>query len=192
MGGCANEKGSIRQAIDAVSVSAILNVTKGFDLSAAYNHVFLSNSIYKNRIVYGLSGDPVYFLLGMQFRTRNFLVAANYDIQNNGDLTYVKKSNSGLEVVSKTVVYSGNGFELAGQYDYKKWRFLGGVNIKKPEQDADQLMDPGFQRHLIFYGLQYRHSKPLTIFFEGRIEDSKDANGLQLPDANMVGLRINL
>ena len=187
-----DENDSIRQAVDAASISAICNVAGGFNLSVAYNHVFLANSFYRNRVIYGLNGDPAYFLVGAQYRSGNFMLAANYVMQHDGDLTNIKNTNSGLEVVTKSVVYSGSGFELAGQYDYKRWRFLGGVNIKKPEQDTDHLMDPDFHRHLIFYGVQYRHSMPLTIFFEGRIEDSKDANGIRLPDANMVGLRINL
>jgi len=187
-----DENDSIRQNIDAASASAILTIAEGFDLSAAYNHVYLSNSLYRNRVVYGLNGDPAYYLLGAQYKSRNFLVAANYVIQHDGDLTYVKNDNSTLGLVSKTVVYSGKGFELAGQYDYKRWRFLCGVNIKKPERDADQLLSADFHRYLLFYGIQYRHSKPLTIFFEGRKEDSYDANGLRLPSANMLGLRINL
>ena len=184
----AKSDSSIR-TMDAASVSAILTVTKGFDLAVAYNHVFIADAYFKNEIVYGLKNNPNYLLLGAQYKNKHILLAVNYAFQKYGDLTNVKTINSSGNVIYKTVVYSGSGFEGVGQYNYKKWIALGGVNLKSPARDENKLMSGAFNRQHFFYGIQYRTTKSLTIFFEGRIEDSKDANGIQLPDANMIGLK---
>ncbi len=183
---------SVKQVVDAANVSVIVSIYKGFDLAIAYNKTYLSKGITNNKIVYGLNGNPSYLMLGGQFRNKNLLIAANYVTQKYGDYANQDYNDSLNNTLTHSVVYSGTGLEIVAQGFYKRWSILTGTNLKNPEQDEQHFLNSGFQTHLIFYGLQYFLTPKIYCYFEGRVENSKDVNGVKIGGTNVIGITVGL
>lgn len=182
---------SLNSHLNSLGASAIIDIYKGFDVAVGYHHVFMNSNYTDPDLIYGLSGDPDFFIVGAQYLNKGLRVSVNYAMQHHGDLTTVQVTDS-TGSYDMTSVYSGTGFEAAASYVYQKWKFLAGINLKDPEQDQNEYQSSDFGKSIIFYGLQYRPVKNIATFFEGRVDNSKDANGNALPGLNMIGVRIDI
>ncbi len=186
-----NQVDTLISNISSIGSSVIIDVYKGFDVAVGYHQLFFNNNYYSPDIVYGLSSDPYYFLVGAQYKNKGLLVGVNYCMQKHGDLTKVEQSDT-TGTYTITSIYSGTGLEAVASYEYRKWKVLVGINQKAPEQDENKIQSNDFGKSIVFYGLQYRPVKDIALFFEGRTENSTDANGNKLPDLNMIGVRVDL
>ena len=181
---------SLNNNINSAGGSVIIDIIKGFDFAFGYQQVFFNENYFNPDLVYGLTSNPSYLIVGTQFKNQNLKVGVNFASQMHGDLTTASYVDSNINKKA-TVVYSGTGLEVIGDYKFNKWKFQTGVNWKLPQQDENKILSSGFERQIIFYGVGFYPVKNIALIFEGRYENSHDADGNTIPNTNMIGLRID-
>ena len=171
--------------VDGIGGAIRYHLTPAFTLGAAYQTSFVSNNIIENTI--GFDGDPTYYCLGIRYFKNDLLLALVLAKQTNGDLT-VGDIN---EEEYPSVIYDDIGLEVAANYFWNKFRFLGGINFEWPETEGLPI-SPKFKSRDYIFGVEYHTSRLSYLYSEYRIERGFNFIGASSPDVFTLGLRIDL
>lgn len=164
--------------INSAGASLIYKFPYNINGGIAFNEVFL-NPDFGNRIR-GLNSNPIYTSFGVNYSSDKLFLGINYAYEKNGDLEQVKDS---------TLMYSGNGIEIAAKWKpFDKWSILGGVNYKHPF-NVDELINKSFNRLVYFYGLQFEPFDHLLFYLEGAFDRSVTSKGESIPDNISTGIK---
>ncbi len=106
-------------------------------------------------------------------------------------LTYsIQSSHDGRTVDTVSVVFDAKGLEFFGYYDLgRRFRISGGFNYLDP--DPTPPLDPNFRvRYGVIGGAFYFNAQTL-IYAEWKIEDSVSPEGAAVPNALVIGVRLD-
>jgi predicted porin len=184
--------------IDGYGFSAQLNLSKQLKVGAAFNEAFIEDTVINQHQVLGLTGQPTYLSVGASYNSDKLSLAMVYAHETNGDLTqgYINDSIQG--VLTPTVVFNADGFELYGKYDFGKIDALVGYNNYDPHvQDittptGQKPVSPDFKRHYIILGLEYHPIKGAYFYAEQRISTGKTPLGTDEFDVLTLGIWIDV
>ena len=159
----------------AAGLSAVMTLQNDFTLGIAYNGANVDDTAGLRRI--GLDGDARATLIG----TRAF-----------GDKWYagfIYSRLSNHETTDEGVYFDGSGSELYAQYNFTgRWWAVGGYNALEPDDDQRQAGDYRIRYGVL--GLRYSLDEfRRMIFFNLRLDDSRNADGSKGSNVVTIGLR---
>lgn len=151
----------------------------GLTLGAAGNVGDVPDTISK--VILGAKEHEVAVVFGAAIQRPRWYAAVTYSIQDSHDA---------VNVDTLTVAFDATGFEAIAYYDVaRRFRISGGFNALSP--DVLGPLHPDFRiRYGVIGGAFYFNSQTL-VYAEWKIEDSVNEYGNDVPNALVVGVRLD-
>ena len=171
------------QAFNGFGFSLQAQVLPGLEIGGAYNKTYFSPA---DTELFFHGGGTEYWALGAKGAWRNLEWGAVWVKQTNGDLASVPDPNGGPVPIA--VGFSASGVELFSKFKFGNATLIGGFDDYIP-RDLSPLINPNFKTRYAIIGAEYHFSPSGYVFFESRLGDTINAEGLGGFDAAAIGFR---
>jgi len=174
--------GDTSQAFNGFGFSLQATALPGLTIGGAYNKTYFNSTLTETV----LHGGTDYWAFGGKGTWRNLEWGADYVRQNNGDLAFIPNPTGGPETIA--VGFSANGIEIYSRVKFGKFAVVGGFDDYIPF-DLSPLINPNFKTRYAILGAEWHISPSGYAYFESRLGDTTDAQGMGGYNAAALGFR---
>ncbi len=170
------------QAFNGFGFSLQAKVLPGLQIGGAYNKTYFDHFL----VTTALHGGTDYWTVGGKGTWRNLEWGAVWAREARGDLVFIPEPGGGPSTVA--VGFSANGVELYSRLKFGKLSAVLGFEDYIPF-DLSTLINPNFKTRYAVLGAEWHISPSGYAFFESRLGDTTDAQGMGGNNAAALGFR---
>lgn len=190
--------GNNNKFVDGFGFSGQLEITKQILFGAAFNRSLLSDNLINQGQIIGLSGQPSYYALGINYMGEKLTLSAVAAIEQNGDFTQGSYLDANNNLVNPTVVFNAKGLEFYSNYIIDKFSIRAGYNLYVPQTKSlktntnQSPISTSFKTNDVIIGATYQPFQAVQIYAEQRLSFGKTELNKNEPSVFALGMTIDI